>query len=86
MSEQTIYSRWEFPTNDSFSTLVKRFGGRYADNADGITVEGFDISLRTFAGDRDAIILTYDAESDTYVKLMLVGQKDLQYKNNRKKI
>jgi hypothetical protein len=78
---QIIYSRYEYPIDNSvtLSSLYDKFKHQSIQNADGITIGGFDICVRASV-DRAAIFLTYDDESDTYLKLALMGQQGLLYK------
>ncbi len=84
MKEQIIYSRFEYPIgNIDSSMLFAEYANMSGVNEEGVTVSGLNVTIRTEAGrdgPRAAIILTYDRESDTYMKLKLCNRKDVTYK------
>jgi|SRR5271166_1333125 len=82
MEEQVIYGRWEYPIADDISNedIFAQYRGRTTRRVDGVSVGGISVCIRE-GRPRAAIILSYDKECDLIVKLMLVGQKNVQYKD-----
>ena len=65
---------------NSTKKIFEKYRGRSVQREDGVIVEGLNVSI-CYGFLITAIILTYDKESDTYVKLLLFGTKGLKYKN-----
>jgi hypothetical protein len=67
--EQIIYGRWEYSIGKTPSHIIfDEYRNMYKKNNEGITVAGLDVCIRN-DNNRAAIILTYDMESETYMKL-----------------
>lgn len=84
MTEQVIYSRYEYPIGNIPSEIIfKEYRGMSKEDERGVTVAGLDVCIRSDYP-RAAIVLTYDEISDTYMKLKLTGVKGLQSNHFRK--
>ena len=79
--EQCIFSRFEFPAI-SFDYLAEKYNHLPKEfNEDGTQIGGVCMA---FAYPHSAILLTYDGESDTYLKYELCNHPNLKYTNLRK--
>ena len=76
MTDQVIYSRYEYPTGKELSAIFKEYAGRSILDENGITIGGLTVAVRS-SNPRAAIILTYDEQADVYMRLKLYGRKDV---------
>jgi|SRR5271165_128709 len=82
MIEQVIYGRWEYPIGNSHvNEIFTEYRGRSLKREDGIIVGGLSVVISGEHTARTAIILTFDRESDTFMKLYLLGKKDVRYRD-----
>jgi hypothetical protein len=81
MEQQIIYGRYEYEIGDTPShTVFEKFRGRAVRREDGITVGGYDVAICN-GTPRTAIILTYDKDVDVFVKLTIIGEKNIKYRD-----
>ena len=81
MTKQVIHSRFEYPLlGQTYSEVFAEYRDMSQCNENGITGSGITCSIKSSAP-KTVILLTYDRESDTYLKLKLSGVKDLKYRN-----
>ena len=83
--EQVIYSRLEYPTADSFITVLEKLihlPRLYNNN--GIQISGVSVAMGHTHSHRGVILLTYDEESDCYIKLAYSSIPGAIYTNLRK--
>lgn len=74
--EQVIYSSYEYPIgNRSSASIFAEYKDlSYEENS--ITVGGINVAIR--AGTiREAVVLTYDKEADTFMRLKMCGIEDV---------
>ena len=77
MTEQVIYSRYEYPIGGMPTGVIfKEYQGMDVRDERGIIVGGLNVAIRD-GRSRAAIVMTYDAQSDTYARLKLTGIKGL---------
>lgn len=85
--EQVIYSRYEYPigeltsTHEIFTELRNMYPAEFNEN--NVQVGGIGYAIRTI-GPRSVILLTYDEESDLFLRLKHFSWPGLIYTNLRK--
>jgi len=82
MAQQVIYSRFEYPIgNKPASVIFAEYRGKAIRDERGVSVAGYDVVVSGEEGSatRTAIVLTYDIESDIWVRLMLASKPELKY-------
>jgi hypothetical protein len=82
--KQMIYGRYQYPIGN---TPTKEIFKEYRDTAlrseSGLTIGGYDVCVSGSDTDpnRTAIILSYDLESETFLRLKFCNREDVQYRN-----